>query len=94
MLDDSPEILSVFVITPSDKVTRRDEIDRAVKISYARAYQAKEMCSRVGQCALVVSHEEFYGDDSPNNVDKYSLSCDDDCPLLIGKETKDSEMDT
>jgi hypothetical protein len=94
MFEDCPEIASVFVITAAGQEPNRVEIDRAVKLSYLRGYKAKEMCPRMGQCVVKVCHEQLDDGDFPNSVDIYALACDDECPLLIGKEPEESGIDT
>ena len=83
MIDDHPEGAAVYVITPREQAPKMYELNEAVKLSYLRGFKAKELCPRIGSCAVIVCHNTIESSLGANRVDEYALDCDTDCPLLI-----------
>lgn len=84
MIKNSVENASVFVVTRLGGEPDADELANAARLSYSRGFIAKEMCSRVGDCSIRVSHL-VEGDKNTGQIDTYSLVCDNECLPGISK---------
>lgn len=89
MFEDSPEHAAVYVITPHEQAPKLEELKEAATLSYLRGFGAKELCTRIGSCAVTVCHNTIDSAPGMYRVDEYALDCDTECPLLISAPVYD-----
>ncbi len=86
MLEIDRDNLSVAVTTAQNEPRKLSELNAAVMTGYKMGFEAKELCPRIGNCAITVCHD-IKDNGEGMVVDAYSLDCHEECPLEIGKET-------